>query len=106
MQVFECGDYGSLKYEMPDITGYLELLGSCGMSAVGIAEGQEMNDLVLTARLIRGVKSFVKTVDIKIGEKVLSDYDDLLKHREMLPHLMGFSVAVQNAFNEVEEEKK
>ncbi len=103
---FQCGDFGHLEYDMPDITGYLELLGSCGMSAAGISEGEQINDLVLTARLIRGVKSFVKKVDIKIGDEVVSSYDDLLKHREMLPHLMSFSTVVQTSFAEVDEQKK
>ncbi len=101
----ECGEYGSFKFEMPDIAQYLELLGASGFDSSNLQNAEGMNDLILTARMLRASKCLVKDIKVKVNDVEIKDYDELLKQRELTQFMMAFVGKVQMAFAEASKKK-
>ena len=102
----KCGDFGSFKYRVPNIADYLEMLGASGVTASNLENPDELNDLVLTARMLKSARMLVQEISVKVNKKKLETYDDLLAERQLMPFLLEFVGKVQSGFNEADSVKK
>jgi hypothetical protein len=98
-------DQGVIEYVEPTIVDYLEMLGACGYNSQDMSNPEQLNDLVLTARLIKSAKTVVKKVDVKVGDKKIDSYDDLLKQQSLISALMGFVTKLQEGFKKKKKKK-
>lgn len=98
-------DQGFIEYSEPTIVDYLEMLGGCGYDSSDMSEPDKLNDLILTARLIKSAKTVVKKVDVEVNGKKIKNYDDLLKEQSLIAPLMSFIGKLQSGFNEGAKKK-
>ncbi len=91
-----CGDFGSFTYKMPDVAEYLEMLGMSGFTSSELNNAGEVNDLVLTAKMLKAAKILVRDINVKVGKKKLKDYDELLSQRELMAFMIEFVGKIQS----------
>lgn len=91
----ECGEFGYLEYRLPNIPQAMNLLGDMGISARTVES--EQNELILLAKLLERMGPFITKISIKIEEKQVKKYNDLLDHFSLMPFLTEIATDILNS---------
>lgn len=85
----KCGKFGTIKYRMPNIPEAMILLSKIGINSKVLEDAQSLqdNELVFIAKLLENMEPFVTEVNIKIGEKNVSTYPELLNEFALMQYL-------------------
>ena len=107
MKIKECGKYGKLEYRLPNIPEAMRLLGEMGINSSNLENEMDMqkNELIYMSKLIEQLDQFVLKVEIKIDDKEITEYAELLNHFLMINYLSDIAADIFSALN-VQEEKK
>lgn len=106
-KTMKCGELGTLEYRLPNIPEAMTLLGKMGLNSQMLSDSNWMqeNELIFTAKLIEELGMFITKVNIKIDEKKISDYSEVLEHFAMIEYLSLVAGKVFESLN-VNNKKK
>jgi hypothetical protein len=103
----KCGEYGTLKYKLPNIPEAMMLLGKMGINSKSFSGKKAMdeNELIYLAKLINELDPFISDINLNIDGKIVTTYDELLKHFCMMIYLSEIAGEIFKSLNFSDKKK-
>lgn len=101
MKTKKCGELGTIEYRLPNIPEAMILLAEMGLTSKKLKDKKAMveNEFIYAAKLIKSLEQFVSKINLKINNKEITKYEDVLNEFSMMTHLNDIAAEVFNALN-------
>lgn len=101
MKTKKCEELGTITYRLPNIPEAMTLLGEMGLTSKKMENGKEIeeNELIYMARMITKIETFITKIDIKIGKKKITKYEDVLKEFSLMGYISEIAMEIFGALN-------
>lgn len=101
-------EYGIVKFRLPDVPECLELYGRMGIMPDDFKDKSSLanNGYYLTSKVIANMAFLVEDVKIKVDNKEITSFDQMLKQHKLLGVLCEMAARVLEALQGGSEEKK
>jgi len=103
-------DYGFVEYRLPNVPEAIQLMGKIGVKEPGVEaedidEDFQTKEYIYTGRMILEMGFLVSKVSMKIDEKEITSYKELINHFEMMGILSKIAGEIFSAFSLASKKK-
>lgn len=91
MEKIECGNFGFFEYKRPNIPEAIDLISKIYPSQIDVDV-----DIVnsITSKCISNMGNLVKKVELKINDKDVRNYSDMIEEYDLIKYIMEMAADV------------